>query len=83
MNETSSFTSYHEDGFTKKDQEDLRDLFKDLKSRGCYVALSNSSAEFIKELYKDFRQVEVMAARNINSKAAKRGKIPETLVLSY
>jgi len=58
-------------------------LFKELDQRGCKVMLSNSSAEFIKELYKDFRQESVLAARAINSKGSGRGKINELIVLNY
>lgn len=80
---TSSFTSYHEDGFSAKDQEELRDLFVELDKRGCYVMLSNSTAPLITELYKDFRQEKVLASRAINAKSAGRGKINELVVLNY
>jgi len=83
LNGTSSFTAYHADGFTSEDQEELRDIFAVLDKRGCYVKLSNSSSEFIKSLYKDFRQETIYAARAINSRASKRGKIEELVVLNY
>jgi len=83
LNATSSFTSYSIDNFSAQDQTDLRDLFKELDQRGCKVMLSNSSAEFIKESYKDFRQESVLAARAINSKGSGRGKINELIVLNY
>jgi DNA adenine methylase len=83
LSTTSSFTAYHENGFTSKDQTDLRDLFIELDKRGCYVMLSNSTAPLIKELYKDYKQIEVQAARNINAKATGRGKITELVVLNY
>lgn len=83
LNITSSFTSYHEDGFTAYDQEQLRELFVELDKRGCYVMLSNSSADFMKKLYKGYRQEFVQAGRSINAKGANRGKIPELVVLNY
>jgi DNA adenine methylase len=83
LNATSSFTAYHEDGFTAYDQELLRDLFVELDERGCYVMLSNSSAPLMLELYKGYRQEFVQAGRSINASAAKRGKIPELVVLNY
>lgn len=83
LSETSSFTSYSKDSFSKEDQINLRDLFSELDKRGVYVMLSNSSAPFIQEIYSGFKQVPVFASRMINSKADKRGKISEVVVLNY
>jgi DNA adenine methylase len=83
LNTTSSFTAYHEDGFTGKDQEDLRDLFVELDKRGCYVLHSNSTAPLILDLYKNYRQESVRAGRSINATGTKRGKISELVVLNY
>ncbi|HEY1645517.1 MAG TPA: DNA adenine methylase [Candidatus Saccharimonadales bacterium] len=83
LNSTSSFTAYHEDGFTAENQEELRDLFVGLDKRGCCVMLSNSAAPFIEDLYKNYRQELVYAGRSINASGAKRGKIPELVVLNY
>lgn len=83
LSQTSSFTSYSLDSFNAKDQEELRDLFTELDKRGCYVMLSNSASDFIKDLYKDYRQEFVLAGRSINSKGNGRGKINELVVLNY
>ncbi len=83
LSETSSFTSYSKDSFSKEDQINLRDLFVELDKRGVYVMLSNSSAPFIQEIYSGYKQVPVYATRMINSKADKRGKISEVVVLNY
>jgi len=83
LTSTSSFTSYHASGFQKSDQERLRNVFAELKRRGCYVMLSNSATKEIREFYKGFRQIEVMAARSINSVGTGRGKIAELVILSY
>lgn len=83
ISETSNFTSYTKDGFTKNDQIRLRDCFKELSERGCYCMLSNSGADLIKELYKDFNIIDIKATRVLNCKANKRGKIPEVLILNY
>ena len=77
---TSSFTDYS-GSFGEKEQLRLRDYFKELDEKGVYVILSNSSSEFIKEIYKDFKIDEVMCRRNINSKGNKRGKISESLII--
>ena len=78
---TSSFTRYTSDGFDAEAQERLRDVALALKQRGVHVLLSNSSASFVRELYrKDFELVEVSATRLVNSKAAGRGAITELVI---
>ena len=83
LSETSSFTSYSKDSFTKEDQIKLRDLFVELDKRGVYVMLSNSSAPFVKEIYSNYRQIPVYATRMINSKSDGRGKISEVVIVNY
>jgi DNA adenine methylase len=82
---TANFTGYTGAGFTKKDQECLAEVFKDLDARGCKILLSNSDTEYIKELYaeyaKNIRQVTVR--RNINSRASKRIGHTELLICNY
>jgi DNA adenine methylase len=80
---TSSFTSYSKDDFTKEDQIKLRDLFVELDKKGIYVMLSNSYTPFIKEIYSAYKQIPVKASRMINSKADKRGKISEIVIVNY
>ena len=60
--DTSTFTSYTEDGFGKEEQIRLAKVFKDLDSRGCYVMLSNHNTKLINELYKDFN-IHVIEAK--------------------
>jgi DNA adenine methylase len=83
LSNTSNFTSYSRSSFNEKDQIRLRDTFAELAQRGVKVMLSNSDCLFIRELYQDFHIYEILAARAINSKAEKRGKITELLVTSY
>jgi DNA adenine methylase len=47
------------------------------------VLLSNSSTEFIKNLYSDYWIFRIPATRNINSVGAGRGQIDEFLILNY
>lgn len=81
VSQTSSFTSYAQEGFGKAEQIELRDVFKELNERGCKVLLSNSDTPFIREVYEGFNIVTVQATRAINSKAEGRGKINEVLVV--
>ncbi|WP_298839738.1 DNA adenine methylase [uncultured Clostridium sp.] len=83
ISDSSSFTGYTLDGFSKKDQERLKKLCDKLTKQGVKFLLSNSSAPFILELYKDYNIEFVKANRNINSNGAKRGEINEVLVSNY
>ncbi len=83
VSDTSSFTGYDLNGFGKNEQQRLRDVYKELSDKGCFVLLSNSATDFILDLYKDFSIITVAASRNINSVATGRGKIDEVLVMNY
>ncbi|MCP1357222.1 DNA adenine methylase [Aneurinibacillus migulanus] len=90
VSETSSFTSYSNEVFTRDDQTRLRDLYLELHKRGCYVLLSNSDTPFINEIYQELHTSnpeicikKVQASRAINSQGAKRGKINEVLVVNF
>ncbi len=79
---TSNFTSYTKDQFGMEQQCHLAEVFKQLVKRGCHVLLSNSDSELVRNLYRDYQQVEVRAPRFINSKAAGRSSIAELLILA-
>ena len=80
---TSNFTGYTSDSFGIDNHKRLRKVFDILKAKGCYVMLSNSNADFVKELYSDCNIKTVNSARSINSDTSKRGSIKELCVLSY
>ncbi len=82
LTQTASFTSYSEFDFLEKQQNELFEVFKSLSDKKSSVLHSNSSTEFIKDLYKDYDIKEILANRFINSKASDRGKISEVLVRS-
>ncbi|MGB8222882.1 MAG: DNA adenine methylase [Polyangiales bacterium] len=83
VSQTSSFTSYARDGFSREDQTRLRDVYKALDRRGCKLMLSNSDVPFIRNLYRSFHIDTVAAPRAINCDAKKRGKVTEVLVRNY
>ncbi len=83
MSDTADFTGYSLNRFGRDEQIRLKRLVEDLDQRGCKVLLSNSSTEFIRDLYKDYEIVTVKANRAINSDASKRGKIDEVLIMNY
>lgn len=83
LSETSSFTSYSKDGFSKEDQIRLKATCDKLNNKGVKFLLSNSDTAFINDLYKEYKIVKVKARRNINSKGNSRGKINEVMIMNY
>ena len=85
LSRTSNFTSYTAGSFSQQDQRNLESLVRVLWAKNAFVAVSNSSADLIADLYTDppYHRVEVHAARAINSKASARGRIKEFLALNY
>jgi DNA adenine methylase len=80
---TANFTSYTKEDFGKPEQEELAAIFADAARRGVSTMLSNSNTPFICGLYKGFKMETVKARRAVNCDGAKRGLIPEVLVLTY
>jgi DNA adenine methylase len=82
---TANFTGYTGAGFTKKDQECLAKIFKDLDTRGCKILLSNSNTGYVRELYVEYAKNihQVTVRRNINSRASKRLGHTELLICNY
>lgn len=83
ISDSSSFTMYTSDGFSKEDQIRLRNECNRLNSIGVKFMLSNSDTNFIRELYKEYNIHVVPATRNINSNGAKRKKVNELLITNY
>jgi DNA adenine methylase len=77
---TASFTSYAKTGFGRTEQERLAEVFAHLAERGVHAVLSNSDTPFVRKLYKRFEIETVYARRAINSRADRRGPVPEVLV---
>lgn len=76
-----TFTGYTDQGFDSSNQRALRDSCIRWCNLGAYVVISNNDTPFIRSLYKNFKVVEVQAARNINSKGGERDKVSELLIL--
>ena len=82
LSETSKFTAYSRYRFGAEQQRVLRDAIAQLAARQVKVLVSNSDCPFIRDLYQDFQVETINAARSINSKASKRGKITEVLAIA-
>ncbi len=83
LSDTASFTGYNLDKFGKDEQIRLKNVYDKLTAKGCKAMLSNSSTDFIQELYKDYKIITILANRNINSVGTGRGQINEFLILNY
>ena len=83
ISESSNFTGYVQGGWNIYDQIDLKTACDELHKRGVKFLLSNSSADFIKDLYKDYKITIVKANRAINSNGADRGEVDEVLIRNY
>ncbi len=81
LSETSKFTAYSQYRFAAEQQTALLSVIRQLTSQHVQVLASNSDCQFIRELYANFTIKTITAARSINSKASKRGKITEVLVI--
>jgi DNA adenine methylase len=83
VSDSAAFTSYVPGGFGADQQRRLAEVFTTLARRGVYAMLSNSDTPTVRELYRGFRIDSVLAARFINSRGSRRGKIGEVLVTSW
>ena len=87
LTESSSFTSYNENGFTDLQQIELGNFITEIANIGALIVASNSDPhnaneedEFFDNLYADFNIERVQASRMINSNARRRGPINELLI---
>ena len=83
VSESSDFTSYTKQGFSRQDQEELRDEVNRLTELGAKVLVSNSDTEFINNLYADFEIIHIEANRSINSNGNSRRGTKEVLIKNY
>ena len=87
LTESSSFTSYNENGFSDIQQIELGNFINEMSHKGALIVASNSAPhnaneqdEFFDNLYADFNIERVQAARMVNSNARRRGPINELLI---
>jgi DNA adenine methylase len=83
VSDTADFTSYVPGGFGPDQQRRLALVFAKLARRGVHAMLSNSDTPTVRELYRGFRIDAVLAARYINSRGSRRGKVGEVVVTSF
>jgi DNA adenine methylase len=79
LSRTSSFNTYTATGFSHEEQIRLKNACDEASARGAVVAISNSSAPLILDLYQDWNIHFIKARRSINSKSHLRGPVHEVL----
>lgn len=77
----SDFKRYTSEFFYMEDQRQLAHAVQKLVRQDCTVLASNSYCDFILDIYKGCKIVEVTARRNINKDPGKRGKVKEVLIV--
>lgn len=78
-----TFTDYTKNRFEENEQKKLKRFVDILTQKGIYVMLSNSATDFIKDLYKDYKQVNLTTKYSLGGKGADRGNKQELLILNY
>lgn len=78
---TASFTAYKASGFSQDDQQRLKNAVLRATERGAYAVISNSTVDFILNLYNGWDVRRVFARRAINSNGNGRGEIAEVLIV--
>jgi DNA adenine methylase len=68
----SDFKRFTKESFYEDDHIELRDEFSRLVEMGCWVVLTNSNTEFVRDLYKGYDYKVVNTKRNISSKSSTR-----------
>jgi len=86
---TSNFNQYSRNGFSDKEQVELKAFCDRLTAMGCKVMLSNSDStnkdgtSYFETLYEGYTFDKVFASRYINAYADKREKQSEVLIMNY
>jgi DNA adenine methylase len=83
VSKSSNFTGYVQGGWDEKEQIRLRECCDLLHAKGVKFLLSNSSAKFITDQYRNYNIKLVKANRAINSVGNLRGEVDEVLIWNY
>ncbi|MGL4950840.1 MAG: DNA adenine methylase [Mycoplasma sp.] len=80
----NGFVSYSKNGFGDEQQIRLANKMKELHEKGVKFMITNNSTKLIKELFKDFKIIEIKTNRSINSDGNNRNKAAtEVVVVNY
>lgn len=82
LNDTSKFTHYTASRFSWEDQERVAALANELESLGCFVMISNTDVEGIRELYSGWNMCTLPVTRWIAANGS-RHKVCDLIITSY
>lgn len=80
---TSSFTSYHSNGFGIEEQKRLAAAMLRLKSLGVNAMCSNSDTPLTREIFEELNLDSIQAPRMVSAKASGRGSVSELVITNY
>ncbi len=80
---TSSFTSYHSNGFGIEEQKRLAAAMLKLKSLGVNAMCSNSDTPLTREIFEELNIDSIQAPRMVSAKASGRGSVSELVITNY
>lgn len=80
---TSSFTSYHSEGFDIKDQERLASVLIDLQKIGIKAMCSNSDTPISRKIFRKLNLQTIQATRMVSAKTSGRGNVSELVITNY
>lgn len=89
LSNTSSFNDYAKEAFNDAAQVRLKEFCDVVETEGHKFMLSNSDCfaknqdRFFDDLYLQYNISRVVASRNVNANAAKRGKLTELLIRNF
>ena len=79
---TGGFVGYQQSGWTRQDTDWLKEVVDKLTAWGVKVVLTNNNTTYIRELFKNYKIIEVDVRRSINRDGNKRtGK--EVIITNY
>ena len=80
---TSSFTSYHSNGFGIEEQERLASAMLKMKGGGINAMCSNSDTPLTREIFIGLNIEVIQAPRMVSAKASGRGSVSELVITNY
>ena len=80
---TSSFTSYHADGFGISDQARLAQRMIELKESNIKAMCSNSDTPLSREVYGNLNIKTIQAPRMVSARASGRGSVSELVITNF
>jgi len=80
---TSSFTSYHADGFGLPDQARLAQRMIEMKESNIKAVCSNSDTPLSREVYGNLNIKTIQAPRMVSARASGRGSVSELVITNF